>query len=189
VASRPDPRRDRALLAGGAVAAFVLSAIADPRLLAAAAALAALGFRRGLAGTLRRVIRSVVPVSVGLSLVSLGWLRVVTGAWPDPVPFLALALRTAVIALVTFAVLARVDLLRAVAPWPTLSRLVVVTLAQIHALRLLVTESLLGLRSRLPRRPGALDVVRGAGGITGALFTLSARNARDVSEAMRSRGF
>lgn len=185
----PDPRRDRRLLAAGLAAAFALSAVSDARVLATAGALAALAFRRGLARTLRKVLRSVVPASAGLSLLSLGWLRLVTGAWPDPAPFVALALRTAVIALVTFAVLARVDLLRAVAPWPTLSRLLVVTLAQIHALRLLATESLLGLRSRLPRRPGAVDVARGAGGITGALFTLSARNARDVSEAMRSRGF
>ncbi|HSN92572.1 MAG TPA: hypothetical protein VLS93_15180, partial [Anaeromyxobacteraceae bacterium] len=62
-------------------------------------------------------------------------------------------------------------------------------LAQIHALRLLATESLLGLRSRLPRRPRTLDVVRGAGGITGAVVALAARNARDISDAMRSRGF
>ncbi|BDG01810.1 hypothetical protein [Anaeromyxobacter oryzae] len=189
MASPPDPRRDRALLAAGVAAAFALSAVSDPRALAAAGALVCLVFRRGLAGTLGKALRSVVPLSVGLSLLSAGWLRLVAGAWPDPAPFVALALRTAVIAVVTFAVLARVDLLCALAPWPTLSRLVVVTLAQIHALRLLATESLLGLRSRLPRRPGALDVVRGAGGITGALFTLSARNARDVSEAMRSRGF
>jgi cobalt/nickel transport system permease protein len=189
VASRPDPRRDRTLLGGGLVAIFALSAASDPRVLAAAGALAAAVFHRGLAGTLRRVLRSVVPVSVGLSVLSFGWLRAVTGRWPDAGPFAALALRTAVIALVTFAVLARVDLLRALAPWPTASRLLVVTLAQVHALRLLATESLLGLRSRLPRRPRALDVVRGAGGITAALFTLSARNARDVSDAMRSRGF
>jgi cobalt/nickel transport system permease protein len=62
-------------------------------------------------------------------------------------------------------------------------------LAQIHALRLLATESALGLRSRMPRKPGAVDLVRGAGGITGALFGLATRNARDISDAMRSRGF
>jgi cobalt/nickel transport system permease protein len=39
------------------------------------------------------------------------------------------------------------------------------------------------------RRPGALDVVRSAGGVTATLFTLSARNARDIADAMRSRGF
>jgi cobalt/nickel transport system permease protein len=189
VASRPDPRASRALLGAALAAAFALSATSDARLLCAAAAVAALAFRRGIARTARRVLRSVVPVTAVLSMASWAWLRLVTGRVPATEPFVALGLRTVVIAFVMFAVLARVDLFRALAPWPTLSRLLVVTLAQIHALRLLVTESLLGLRSRMPRKPGTVDVVRGAGGLTGALFTLSARNARDISDAMRSRGF
>jgi cobalt/nickel transport system permease protein len=131
----------------------------------------------------------VVPVTAGLSLLSALALRVTAGDWPPPGPFAALALRAGVIGFATFSVLDRVDLLRALRPFPTASRLLVVTLAQIHALRLVVTESRDGLRSRLPRRPGALDVVRNAGGITAALFTLAARNARDISHAMRSRGF
>jgi cobalt/nickel transport system permease protein len=104
-------------------------------------------------------------------------------------PFAGLVLRAGVIGLVTFSILERVDLLRALAPSPALSRLLVVTLAQIHALRLLATESREGLRSRMVRKPGVLDVVRGAGAVTGALVTLSARNAREISDAMRSRGF
>jgi cobalt/nickel transport system permease protein len=189
VASRLDPRRSRWLLAAWLVAIFAVSALRDPRLLAGAGLLAALLFRRGLRRSLWRTLRSVVPVTVGLSLASLAWLRLVTGAWPPVEPFEALALRAAVIGLLSFSVLERVDLLRALAPFPTLSRLLVVTLAQIHALRLLLTESLDGLRSRMPRRPGALDLLRGAGGITAALFALSTRNAREISDAMRSRGF
>lgn len=189
MASPLDPRSSRALLALWAVAVFAISALSDPMALGAVAAAAALVFHSSLARTARRVVRSVVPVTAALSLASWAWLRLVTGRAPDPAPFLALGLRTFVIAFVTFAVLARVDLLRALAPWPTLTRLLVVTLAQIHALRLLATESLLGLRSRMPRKPGTIDVLHGAGGITGALFTLSARNARDISDAMRSRGF
>ena len=108
---------------------------------------------------------------------------------PEGAPFVALALRTAVIAFLTFAVLDRADLFRALEPWPTLTRLLVVTLAQIHALRLLAIDSRQGLRSRLVRKPGARDVVRSAGGVTAAMFTLSARNAREISDAMRSRGF
>jgi cobalt/nickel transport system permease protein len=135
------------------------------------------------------VLRSVVPLTVGLSLASWAWLRLVAPRPPELGPFLALGIRTVLVAFLTFAVLERVDLFRALAPWPTATRLLSVTLAQIHALRLLATESLLGLRSRLPRRPRTLDVIRGAGGITGAVFTLSARNARDTSDAMRSRGF
>jgi cobalt/nickel transport system permease protein len=108
---------------------------------------------------------------------------------PDLRAYAALALRTTLIAFTSFAVLARVDLLAALQPWPGLMRLLVIILGQVHALRLLVTESLLGLRSRLPRKPRALDAVRGAGGITATLLTLATKNARDISDAMRSRGF
>jgi cobalt/nickel transport system permease protein len=189
VASRPDPRTSRAVLAAWLAAVFALSAVRDLRLLAAAAAVAAVLLHRGLWRNLVRTLRAVVPLTAGLSLLSVLALRVSAGAWPPPAPFAALAVRAAVIGFVTFSVLDRVDLLGALRPFPTLSRLLVVTLAQIHALRLVVTESRDGLRSRLPRRPGALDVVRNAGGITVSLLSLSLRNARDISDAMRSRGF
>jgi cobalt/nickel transport system permease protein len=190
VASRwTDPRASRALLVGWVVAVFAISALTGLRALAVAAAMVLLAFRRGLGRNLRRAGRSVVPISVGLSAISWAFLWALRGARPDVEPFVALALRTAVIAYLTFAVLDRANLLRAFEPWPTATRLLVVTLAQIHALRLLATDSLQGLRSRLLRKPGARDVVRGAGGVTAAMFTLSARNAREISEAMRSRGF
>ena len=184
-----DPRRDRAILAGWVGAVFAISTVTDLTSLAAIAAVVLLLFRRGLARNLRRVARSVVPVAAGLSAASWALVSLLERSPPAPAPFAALALRTALIAFSTFAVLDRVSLLRAVAPWPTLTRLLVITLGQIHALRLLATDSLQGLRSRLVAKPRALDVIRGAGGITAALFTLSTRNARDVSDAMRSRGF
>jgi cobalt/nickel transport system permease protein len=186
---RRDPRAGRALLLGWLIVAFALSAVTDLGALAAAGALALLAFRRGLGRSLRRALRSVVPVSLGLSAASFGFLWAIQRTPPPAAPFVALALRTAVIAFLTFAVLDRVDLLKALAPWPSLTRLLVVTLAQIHALRLLATESRDGLRSRLVRRPGPRDVVRGAGAVTATMLTLSARNARDIADAMRSRGF
>ena len=189
MASRPEPRRSQLLLAAWLLAVFAASASRDLRVLSAAGLLAAALFRRGLRRSLGRTLRSVVPIAVGLSAVSLLWLRLAAGAWPPLQPFAALALRAGVMGFVTFSVLDRVHLLRALAPFPTLSRLLVVTLAQIHALRLLSTESLQGLRSRMPRKPGPVDLVRGASGITAALLSLSARNAREISEAMRSRGF
>jgi cobalt/nickel transport system permease protein len=183
-----DPRRERLLLAAGLGAVFAASALTDLGVLGLAWAAAALLLRRGLLRALGRVLRAVVPVTLALAAVSYGWLRL-TGPAPALAPFAALILRTSLVAFVTFSVLARVNLLRALMPWPTAARLVVLTLAQVHALRLVATESAEGLRSRLPRRPGALDVLRNAGGITAALLTLSIRNAREVSEAMRARGF
>ena len=184
-----DPRRGRLLLVGWLTAIFAVSAVTDLRVLLASFAVSLLLLRRGLLRNLRRVAFSVVPVTAVLSLLSFGWSWMARGRLPDIVPFAALGLRAVLIAFLTFSTLDRVDLFRTLAPWPMLTRLLVVTLAQIHALRLLLTESLLGLRSRLVRKPGPVDVVRGAGGITAALFTLSARNSRDVSDAMRSRGF
>jgi cobalt/nickel transport system permease protein len=185
----PEPRRSRALLASWGIATFAVSAATDPRALGLLSLGAAILFWRGLARNARRVALAVLPVAGGLSLASWAWLRFAAGTRPDLEPFAALVLRSVLIAFVTFSVLERVDLLRALAPWPTATRLLVLTLAQIHVLRLLATESVLGLRSRLPRRPGALDVLRGAGGTTAALLALSLRNARDVSDALRSRGF
>jgi cobalt/nickel transport system permease protein len=184
----PRPERDRRLLAAGLVALFALSALTDPRWLAAAWLAALLLFRRGAARALRRLLVAVVPVSLGLSLASAGWAALLAGRAVDWRALGALNLRTTLLGFLTFSVLARVHPVRAVAPWPAAARLLAIALGQVHALRLLVRESALGLRSRMVRRPGAVDVVRGAGVVTGTLFTLSARNARDVADALRARG-
>ncbi len=184
-----EPRRSQALLAAWVVAAFALSAITDLRVLAGAVGVVLVLFRRGAGRQLRRVALAVLPFTLGISAASWAWLRVTAPVQPAVGPYVALALRASTIAFLGFSILARVDLLRAAAPSPTLTRLLVLTLAQIHALRLVATDSALGLRSRLPRRPRARDVIRGSGALTVALLTLATRNARDVSDAMRSRGF
>ncbi len=184
-----DPRLARWLLAAWLAATFALSAATDLRLLAAASAASLAVFRRGALAHLRRVALAVLPLSAGASAAA--WLfALATGAAPPAWrPLAALNLRAALLAFVALAVLSRVSLLRALDPWPLATRILVLALAQIHALRLLATESLLGLRSRLPRRPRTLEVIRGAGTITGTLLVLSGRNARDVADAMRARGF
>jgi cobalt/nickel transport system permease protein len=181
-------RAERRLLLVGLVLLFALSALRDPGGLAAAWLVALLLLRRGSLRALRRLLVAVAPISVGLSLASAGWQAWVAVRPVDWGALLALNLRAGLLAFLTFSVLARVNLLRAVAPWPTAARLLAITLGQVHALRLLVRESALGLRSRMVRRPGAADVVRSAGVVTGTLFTLAVRNARDVSDALRARG-
>ena len=183
-----EPRRSQAILGAWAVSIFALSALTALPALAVASATALVLFRRGAPRELRRVATTVLPLSLGLSLASWIWLALL-GPRPAFAPFAALTVRASLIAFVTFSVLRRVELIRAAAPFSTASRLLVLCLGQIHALRLLVTESALGLRSRLPRRPGTRDVVRSSGAVTVALLSLSARNARDIGDAMRSRGF
>ena len=184
-----DPRRARVLLGAWLVLSFALSAATDWRLLLAAWAVALALRSRGAAAHLRRVLRLVLPLSAGASLATLAFDRLAGREGAGWGALLALNLRTTLLAFLALAVLARVDVLRAVERWPWATRTLVVALAQIHALRLLATDSLLGLWSRLPRRPRAREVVRGAGTISGTLLVLSGRNARDVADALRARGF
>jgi cobalt/nickel transport system permease protein len=187
--SAPDARRDRVLLAGWVAASFALSAVTDWRLLAAACAGSLALLARGAGRHLARVARVVLPLSLGASAMGWAFDRLAGRPGAGAGALAALNLRAALLAFLALAILARVNVLRALAPWPWATRLLVVALAQIHALRLLAVESRLGLRSRLVRRPRTRDVVRGAGAITGSLVVLSTRNARDVADALRARGF
>jgi cobalt/nickel transport system permease protein len=182
-------RGSRILLACWFVACFVFSALTNLLLLAGAMVGVAVLLPRQVPRAARRTLLTAVPFTGAILLLTWAHARFVLHAEPALHAYAALALRAALIAFATFAVLGAVDLLAALAPWPTLSRLLVVTLAQIHALRLLARESWLGLLSRLPRKPSARDGLRNAGGVTATLLTLSARNARDISDALRSRGF
>jgi cobalt/nickel transport system permease protein len=183
-----DPRRARAALAAWLAASFVLSAVTDWRVLAAALAVAAAAFRRGAGAHLGRVLRLALPLSAGASLAGLAFDRLAGRAGPGLAALAALNLRTVLLAFLALAVLARVDVLAALARWPWATRLLAVTLAQVHALRLLATESRLGLKSRLLRRPRTGEVIRGAGAISGTLLVLSTRNSREVADALRARG-
>jgi cobalt/nickel transport system permease protein len=182
-------RKARFALLGWLIACFTFSAITDPLVLSAGIVAVVLVFPRQTIPAAKRTLVTAAPVT--LAILSLTWAH----AWwilhvsPNLHAYAALALRAGLLAFGTFAVLGAVDLMSALAPWPTLSRLLVVTLAQIHALRLLARESWLGLQSRLPRKPSARDGLANAGGVTATMLTLSARNAREISEALRSRGF
>jgi cobalt/nickel transport system permease protein len=183
-----DPGPSRALLAGWIAASFALSAVSDWRALAAAAALALALFHRGAGAHLRRVLVVALPLSALASAAALAFDRLAGRAGAGAGTIAALNLRTVLLAFLALAVLSRADVLRALEPWPAASRLLAVALGEIHALRLIAVDSRLGLRSRLPRRPRTAEVIRGAGAITGTLLVLSGRNARDVADALRSRG-
>jgi cobalt/nickel transport system permease protein len=182
-------RGSRILLLCWFAACFVFSALTNLVVLSLAMVGVAVLFPRQALRAARRTLLTAVPFTGAILLLT--WLHAhfLLRSSPDLHAYAALMLRAALIAFATFTVLGTVDLLAALAPWPTLSRLLVVTLAQIHALRLLARESWLGLLSRLPRKPSALDGLRNAGGVTATLLTLSSRNARDISDALRSRGF
>lgn len=187
--SAREAARERVVLAAWLAASFALSALTDWRVLAGASAAALALLPRGAPRHLARIARLVLPLSAGASAAGALFDRLAGRGGPGWQALLALNLRAALLAFLALAVLARVNVLRALAPWPWATRLLVVALAQIHALRLLAVESRLGLRSRLVRRPRTREVIRGAGAITGTLVVLSSRNARDVGDALRARGF
>jgi cobalt/nickel transport system permease protein len=182
-------RHARFALLAWLLGCFTFSAITDPLLLTVGIVAVVLLLPRQAVRAAKRTLTTAAPVTVGI--LALTWAH----AWwflhvsPNLHAYGALALRAGLLAFSTFAVLGAVDLMSALAPWPTLSRLLVVTLAQIHALRLLARESWLGLQSRLPRKPSARDGLANAGGVTATMLTLTTRNAREITDALRSRGF
>jgi cobalt/nickel transport system permease protein len=182
-------RGSRLVLLLWLIGCFGFSAVTNLWWLGGGLLAVALLFPRQAWRAARRTLLTAVPLSLAILLLTYCHARFILHVTPDLHAYAALALRAALIAFATFSVLGAVDLLAALAPWPTFSRLLVVTLAQIHALRLLVRESWLGLQSRLLRKPSALDGLRNAGGVTATLLALSARNARDIADALRARGF
>ena len=182
-------RGARAILLAWLVACFVVSATTSPIMLAAGILAVALLFRHRAARAAKRALLTAVPFTLAILLLTWLHARWLLHTPPDVHAYAALLLRAALIAFSTFAVLDAVDLFSALSPWPTFSRLLVMTLAQIHSLRLLARESWLGLQSRLPRKPSARDALANASGVTATMLVLSTRNARDIADALRSRGF
>jgi cobalt/nickel transport system permease protein len=182
-------RSSRFVLLGWLGACFVFSAVTSLPWLLGGLGLVAVCFPRQAPRAARRALLTALPLSLSILLLTWAHARFILHQAPDLHVYAALALRALLLAFASFAVLGVVDLLAALAPWPTASRLLVVTLAQIHALRLLARESWLGLQSRLPRKPSARDGLRNAGGVTATMLTLATRNAREITDALRSRGF
>jgi len=186
---RLSPRASRWLLLGWIVTSFLVSGLTNRAALATGWLLALVIFHAGSRSALRRMLLTAAPVTAFFVLASLAFDFFLLHRPPPYPAYAGIFLRATLATFLAFSVLARVDLLGALSPWATPTRLLVITLAQIHALRILVKESRLGLRSRLPRKPSTLDMIRGGGAISASLFSLSARNARDIGDALRSRGF
>ncbi len=106
----------------------------------------------------------------------------------DASVLLRLNLRTFALTLTTLALVRRVNLAAALAPYPTLSFLLTLTLGQIGALRRAAEELRLAWTSRTPVRPAPTTARHQAAAATEALLRRAQTRARDTGEAMRSRG-
>jgi cobalt/nickel transport system permease protein len=186
---RLGPRASRRLLLAWVLGSFLLSAVTQLPALLVGWGVALLVFRRGARAVLRRTLLTAATLTACFVLASLAFDLLLLRRPPPFQAYAGIFLRATLATFLAFAVIARVDLLGALSPWPTPTRLLVITLAQIHALRTLVKESRLGLRSRMPRKPGTRDVLQSGGAVSAAMFSLAERNGREISEAMRSRGF
>lgn len=187
--NRLKARASRWLILGWLGTSYACSGITHLPTLLGLWLLAVFIFYRQARTAARKTILSAVPITISLILASALWVRLLQNQ-PLPWPaYAGLALRSTLITFLGFAVLARVNLLDALEPFPMLTRLLVIVLAQIQALRRLITESRLGLTSRLPRKANSKDMVQSGGAITASLFSLSTRNAQDIADALRSRGF
>lgn len=176
----------RWILVAYAVAVFALATVHDARVLAAA-----LGLWLGLAGRdAPRVLRKAV-IATGLFSVTVTAAALIVGALqstPDWAWALRTNLRVLVLTSLTLLTFERVDLARALAPWPAASTLLTLAGAQIRLLQREFDDLRLGLASRTTRRPGAITVARHAGG-TGAHFLGRAvHDAEEIGLAMQARG-
>lgn len=97
-------------------------------------------------------------------------------------------LRVLLLVFLGFWLVSRIDLLQALAGWPTLSLLATLAIGQIRVYARILEEFRLAFTSRNPNPPRLIDRARHAGAQGGALLDKSLTSAGEVALAMRSRG-
>ena len=179
--------RDRLLLGVYLAAVLAATLIHAIPLLAAGLGLVALLAWRRAADVFRRALLAVLAFNllVSVSYVILGWLRGDL-AWDY---LLLMNLRVLLITAMTFLLIARINVFKALAFSPTLSYLLTLASTQYLGFRRLYQDMRLALTSRTLGRPGLRQVYR-HGAASGSFFVEKAlSNATESAQAMRSRGF
>ncbi len=158
----------------------------DPRLLAlglAAAVLCAGGERwRILKRSLLAILAFNLSVSLGVVLVGL-WQGRIDSGW-----LLVANLRVLLMVFLGFWFVARVDLLAALAGWPTATLLATLAMGQTRSFERMLKDFRLAFASRNIVRPSLLDRRRHAGAQAVALLDKAQAQSAEVALAMRSRG-
>lgn len=176
----------RIWLAAYASAVVAITFIHQPAALAALLVVSLAG-----AGTLRwRLLKRALLAMLAFNLtVSAGVVAI--GLWRGSIDtsYLLLAnLRVLLLVYLGFWLTARLDLLAALAPWPTLRLIATLALGQIRSLERIVADFRLAFESRNTDRPrlGARARLAAAQGIT--LMDKSVASATESALAMKSRG-
>lgn len=156
---------------------------------------AALGGMLGVAllaaGSQRwRLLRRSIGALLFFNLsVSLGYAAI--ALWQGrfaPEYLLLVNLRVLLLVFLGFWLVARVDLLAALAGWPTVSILATLAIGQIRVYRRILEEFGMAFKSRNPVPPRLRDHLHHASAKGGALLDKSLASAGEVTLAMRSRG-
>jgi len=182
----PNPRRDRLWLAIYAGVVLLLTSRHEIALFVVAIGAALLVAGRAAPRLLRRAALLLAAVNGAASL-AYAVIALTAGSF-DATVLVRLNLRTLALTLLTLAVVRRINLAAAVAPLPTLSFLLTLTLGQIGALRRAADELRLAWTSRTPVRPCAATARTQAAAATEALLRRAQARAHATGEAMRSRG-
>lgn len=178
--------RHRLLLLGYFGALFALSVVHDLRVLGGAFALWLLLAGRNAPRILRRasLAAGLFAISVSLGVVIAGWWQgSIDTAW-----LLRTNLRVLLLTSLTFLAMERLDLARALAPWPALLMLITVAGAQIRLLQRQLDDFRLGLRSRSLRRPTARTVAHHAASSGAQFLGRALHDAEEIGLAMQARG-
>lgn len=179
--------KDRMLLIGWLLAVIAITFIHEPLYLAALTALVLSLQGRAAPRIALRALAAVVFVNLAVSV------AFVFSAWMNGEPWgvfvLRLNLRVFLLALITLWMVRRVDLVRAAAFSPSLQFLLVLVLGQIRTLGAMLVDYRLALTSRSATRPALNVRMRSAGSQVGAMMEKAERNADQLNQGMRARGF
>ena len=174
------------LLPGYLAAVFGATLIHDPAWLAGGLATALLLAGRARWQLLRRAVVALLLFNLA---VSLGYaLHAHWQGLPYAEALLAINLRVLLCVYLGFWLVSRLNLLDALAGWPTLRLIATLAIGQIGVYRRLLDDYRLAFRSRHAAPPAMSALLRHAGAQAGGLADKSLHAAEDVAQAMRSRG-
>jgi len=158
----------------------------DPRLLGGGLLLAVLFSGAERWRLLKRSVLAILAfnLSVSLGYILIGWWR---GDF-NPDWLLLANLRVLLMVYLGFWFVARVNLLAALAGWPTATLLATLALSQARAFERIVRDFRLAFESRNIARPRLIDRRHQAGAQAIALLDKAQAQSTEVALAMRSRG-
>lgn len=183
----PGARRDRLTLLVYALAVLAATLVHDPRWLAGGLTVTLLLAGSGAGGLLSRVVRTVLPFNLAVSMgyLMLAWLR----TEPPWQTLLLLNLRVLLLTAITFLFVRRVNLFRALGFSRSLTYLLGLAYSQALTFRRAHEDFRLALVSRSPRRPGLMDRYRASAAAASWYLEKALAAARESAQALRSRGF